>query len=175
MTINVIEDTRIRLAILGLLLEVGTVFLHSRRLLFLIGMQRSRLYLLVSVAMYTLFFLFRIPPALIGITFLLGNLSNLSWVEAGFCLPANAFFIIHSLQLLYHVVKKDIELKKLRWGWVCGVQKHGLSISNFIFIRFSWNPEYKPWVRDIFKHTLGDYIRGLIFVGYFVLVSGYQD
>ena len=128
MTINIIEDKRIRLAVLGLLLEVGTVFLHSRRLLFLVGMQGSRLYLFVSVAMYTLFFMFRIPPGLICIRFFLGNLTSLSWVETGLCLPANVFFLFHSLRLLHHVVKKDIAFKKQDWRWVCRVLQPNVSI-----------------------------------------------
>ena len=108
MTVNIIENTRIRIAVLGLLLEVNSVFLHIRRLLSLVGMQTTRLYRLVAVANYVTLFVSRIVPMSICVRHFFSNAFVSSWTDTGILLPGTLFLLIHSWKLLYHLIIKDV-------------------------------------------------------------------
>ena len=112
MTINVIQNERIRLTVLGLLLEVNSVFLHSRRLLGLVGMQNTRLYRMVALVNYVTIFVSRIAPMTTCVRYFLLNVSVSSWTNTAIMLPATMFLLIHSWKLLYHLIMKDIRAKQ---------------------------------------------------------------
>ena len=91
-----------------MLLEVNSIFLHSKRLLFLTGKQNTLYYQLATVFMYATYVPFRLAPCVRALWYFWSNFHTIGWLYLIVILPATMFLFIHSCRLLPQLIRRDL-------------------------------------------------------------------
>ena len=99
-------------AVLGVLLEVNSIFLHLNKLLFFIGKQNTYSYHLSTILMYFTCFLFRLAPCMQALWYFWSHFPTITWPYLAIILPTNIFLFVHSCQLLLESVRRDVRSYK---------------------------------------------------------------
>ena len=91
-----------------MLLEVNSIFLHVKRLMFLTGKQDTLYYQLVTMLMYATFGLFRLAPLVQTLWYFWNNFHTIGWMYLVIIFPAAMFLFIHSCRILPQLIRRDL-------------------------------------------------------------------